>query len=286
MSEEAENKRSHESDNSDSENFVGPSLSEASKPKKRKKLQHEHLYLDNLPCAESYERSYMHRDVVTHCVVTSSDFIITASCDGHIKFWKKMETGIEFVKHFRSHLAPITKISCNVEGTLLCSAATDKSLKIFDVLNFDMINMMRLDYVPNQVEWIHSPGDPIQWLAVTDVDSPNIYVYDGRSNNVPLKVLEKIHSKPVVTIKFNPKFEVTVSVDKNGILEYWCGPKHDYCFPKNVAFDSKLDTDLFEFAKNKTVPISLAFSPDGRKFATICMDRRIRVFNFVTGKLV
>lgn len=33
------------------------------------------------------------------------DFIVTASCDGHVKFWKKKEEeGIEFVKHFRSHL--------------------------------------------------------------------------------------------------------------------------------------------------------------------------------------
>lgn len=34
-----------------------------------------------------------------------TDFIITASCDGHLKFWKKQENvGIEFVKHFRCHL--------------------------------------------------------------------------------------------------------------------------------------------------------------------------------------
>lgn len=96
-------KRSHEDEN-DSDDFVGPSLSEAAPLKKQKTLPHEKLYLDALPCAESYERSYMHRDVITHCLVTSTDFIITASCDGHIKFWKKLETGIEFVKHFRSHL--------------------------------------------------------------------------------------------------------------------------------------------------------------------------------------
>lgn len=29
---------------------------------------------------------------------------MTGSVDGHVKFWKKMEEGIEFVKHFRSHL--------------------------------------------------------------------------------------------------------------------------------------------------------------------------------------
>ena len=36
----------------------------------------------------------MHRDVVTHVTVTSTDFIITASQDGHIKFWKKLEVGL------------------------------------------------------------------------------------------------------------------------------------------------------------------------------------------------
>lgn len=67
-------------------------------------LQYEKLYLENLPDAECYEKSYMHRDVITHVAVTKTDFIVTASIDGHLKFWKKMEDGIEFVKHFRSHL--------------------------------------------------------------------------------------------------------------------------------------------------------------------------------------
>lgn len=110
MSEEAESeiKRPHSSESSsESEGMVGPSLAEASQRKKRKKLIHERLYLDRLPCAESYEKSYMHRDVITHCVVTNTDFVVTASCDGHIKFWKKVEVGIEFVKHFRSHLGNI-----------------------------------------------------------------------------------------------------------------------------------------------------------------------------------
>lgn len=67
-------------------------------------LEYEKLYLENLPDAECYEKSYMHRDVITHVVVSKTDFVVTASIDGHLKFWKKMEDGIEFVKHFRSHL--------------------------------------------------------------------------------------------------------------------------------------------------------------------------------------
>nr|CAD7264168.1 unnamed protein product [Timema shepardi] len=227
----------------------------------------------------------MHRDVITHIVVTKTDFIITGSCDGHIKFWKKMEELIEFVKHFRSHLGPILDLSANSNGSLLCSISSDKSLKVFDVVNFDMINMMRLDYVPHCAEWIHSPGDAISALALSDADSNKVYVYDGQGTNVPIHVFERLHTKPVVIIKHNPVFEVAVSVDQAGILEYWAGPKLKYSFPKCVTFESKLDTDLFEFAKAKTFPTGLCFSPDGKRFATLSADRKVRVFTFLTGKL-
>lgn len=33
-------------------------------------LEYEQVYVDNLPCCECYEKSYMHRDVITHIVVT------------------------------------------------------------------------------------------------------------------------------------------------------------------------------------------------------------------------
>ena len=33
-------------------------------------LVHEQMYLDNLPCSEYYEKSFMHRDTVTQVVVT------------------------------------------------------------------------------------------------------------------------------------------------------------------------------------------------------------------------
>ncbi|XP_067011053.1 peptidylprolyl isomerase domain and WD repeat-containing protein 1 [Anabrus simplex] len=284
-------KRSHASDSSDedSDECIGPMpVSANTEPPKRKKLKvlkYEHLYLEHLPCAESYERSFMHRDVVTHILVTKTDFIITGSCDGQIKFWKKSEDSIEFVKHFRSHLGAIQDLVANTNGTLLCSISVDKSLKVFDVINFDMINMMKLNYTPACCQWIHCPGDAIFALAVSDAAANKIYVYDGQGSNVPLHVHEKLHTKPVVTIKFNPVYEVVISVDKAGMLEYWTGPKLDYAFPKCVSFESKLDTDLYEFAKCKTFPTGLAFSPDGKKFCTLSGDRKVRVFNFLTGKL-
>ena len=84
---------------------------------------------------------------------------------------------------------------------------------------------------------------------------------------------------------YNPIFDVVISADIGGMVEYWRGHKGDYEVPKNVAFDSKLDTDLFEFAKNKTYPMSMTVSPDGKFFATLGEDKKIRVFRFLMGKL-
>ncbi|XP_023222457.1 peptidylprolyl isomerase domain and WD repeat-containing protein 1-like [Centruroides sculpturatus] len=270
---------------SDSEDIIGPLPSEAAKVKKRKVLEYEHVYLDNLPSAEAYEKSYMHRDIVTHVLVTKTNFVISASCDGHLKFWKKEDQSIVFVKHFRTHIGNIQDISTNVTGTLLCSVSNDKSLKVFDVVNFDMINMIKLDFRPQCCDWIHKAGDPVSALAVGEVDSGSVYVFDGRGDATPLHVIEKLHSAPVVLMKYNAAQEVAVSVDRKGIVEYWTGPKYDYRFPKNVSFESKLDTDLYEFVKHKTYPTGLAFSSKGDLFATVSADRKVRIFRFVTGKL-
>lgn len=76
-------------------------------------------------------------------------------------------------------------------------------------------------------------------------------------------------------------------MDQAGILEYWTGPKTDYKFPsKVVSFESKLDTDLYEFVKTKTLVIALDCSSDGKRFATLSTDRKVRVFNFLSGKLI
>lgn len=39
-----------------------------------------------------------------YVVCYRTEFLITASFDGHIKFWKKQDEGIEFVKHFKAHM--------------------------------------------------------------------------------------------------------------------------------------------------------------------------------------
>lgn len=38
-------------------------------------------------------------------------------------------------------------ISVSAEGALFCSVGDDQAMKVFDVVNFDMINMLKLGYV-------------------------------------------------------------------------------------------------------------------------------------------
>ncbi|XP_015779408.1 PREDICTED: peptidylprolyl isomerase domain and WD repeat-containing protein 1-like [Acropora digitifera] len=219
----------------DEDDVIGPMPAPLPKPKKKRVLEFEKVYLRNLPSAESYEKSFMHRDVVTHILVTVTEFLITASCDGHIKFWKKQEEGIEFVKHFKVHL-----------GKYCGSLASDL-------------------------------------VAHSEKETGVIYIYDGRGTNTPLHTLS-VHTKPVTFIKYNAGFDVTISADEAGIIEYWSGIKNDLGFPSNVDFEYKTDTDLFEFVMCKTIPTSLTFSPDGKMFATLATDRKVRVFRFLTGK--
>lgn len=104
------------------EPIVGPGPPPPPRARPKRPLQFEQAYLDALPSANMYEKSYMHRDVVTHVAVSAAEFFITGSADGHLKFWKKRPIGIEFAKHFRSHLGPIEGLALFRLALMVCFA--------------------------------------------------------------------------------------------------------------------------------------------------------------------
>lgn len=46
------------------------------------------------------------------------------------------------------------------------------------------------------------------------------------------------------------------------------------------------DTDFLDIVKNKTCVLSMTFSNSGLLLATYCRDRKVRLFNVRTGKLI
>eukprot|EP00798_Chlamydomonas_sp_ICE-L_P002193 gene2193-33747_t len=264
---------------------VGPTPPKA---KKRKVLAHEQQYLQAIPSAQMYERSYMHRDAVTH-IVTSTDFFITASMDGYIKFWKKQNEGIEFVKMYRSHVGPVDGLAASWDGTLCVSISRDKSVKVYDVLNFDMIVMLKLGFIPGCAEWIFKTDEAQARLtirALNNLDSGSIAIFDIRSgNNDPITTITSIHRSPVTAIKYNAPHDTVISADSKGFIEYWSASSYKAPTKPVVSFSTKLDTSLFEIAKAKAVVQSLELSRDGSQWVTFSSDRRVRVFGFTSGKL-
>ncbi len=282
-----------EDDQSSSEDEFGPSLPSAvadgaPSRKKRRKLAHEKLYVAALPSSTRYSRSLMHRDQVFSADFTPhTDFLVTASVDGVVKFWKeKGGSGLEFVKEFRAHNGEVVSVSVSADGGSYATAGADNTIKIFDVVTFDLLSIIKLKdgLTPKCICWVHKRGASTTSLAVSFEQSPDIHIYDGNSTEDPVHVVKKLHRKPVVAMALNNKYDCVVSVDEGAMMEYW-SPGNGYEKPTSV-FEMKSSTDLFEFKKAKATPTSISVSPDGEKFVVFSMpDRKIRIFDFPTGKL-
>uniref|UniRef100_A0A915CQU2 peptidylprolyl isomerase n=1 Tax=Ditylenchus dipsaci TaxID=166011 RepID=A0A915CQU2_9BILA len=239
--------------------------------KPRKILKYEDSYLRSIPKAMQYEKSFMHRDLITHVIATERDFVITASQDGHLKFWKKKHNqGIEFVKHFRCHLKEFSDIAINHNGVLMATCCKhDKSVKSESGL------------------LVHKGSDLYNALAVSDADSGRITILDGKGANSAIHVIESMHLKPVIMIHYSAAVDVAISVDESGMIEYWSGVKNNFEFPaSSVGWEYKTDTDLYEFLKLKQLPACLKISPNGQTFAIIASDRRVYVFDLRSAKIV
>lgn len=122
---------------SSSDDDFGPALPSAAPKKKRRKLPYEKLYISALPASPRYSKSLMHKDQLSFVTVTPlTDFLITSSVDGVVKFWKKVAVGIESVKEFRAHVGEIKSVSVSQDGRSFATAGADKTIKIFDVITF------------------------------------------------------------------------------------------------------------------------------------------------------
>ena len=83
----------------------------------------------------------MHKETVSNILVSEkTGFIISISVDGVVKFWNKCVTGIEFVKAYKAFKNPVAAAVVSHDGQrLLISCSEEKSIKLFDIANFDLI---------------------------------------------------------------------------------------------------------------------------------------------------
>lgn len=272
---------------SSSDDDMGPQLPAAAAPKKKRRvLPYEKLYISALPKSARYSKSLMHKEQLSFVTVTPlTEFLITSSVDGVVKFWKKVAQELEFVKEFKAHTSEIVSVSVSQDGRSFATAGTDKTVKIFDVITFDLLAMLPLEYTPKCICWVHKRGASLPILAVSDDTKPLIHIYDGRGeSHVPIHTIKGLHRSVVTVMSFNNAHDCVVSADDGGMLEYW-SPNANYEKPENV-FQYKSSTNLFDFKKAKSVPVSLTMSPSGHQFVSYSLpDRKIRIFEFASAKL-
>ncbi|CAO1602026.1 Peptidyl-prolyl cis-trans isomerase cyp15 [Xanthoria calcicola] len=275
------------SDDTSSEDDIGPALPSSAPLKKRRKLPYEKLYINALPSSQRYSKSLMHKDQLSFLTITPyTDFLITSSIDGVVKFWKKVAVGIEAVKEFKAHLGEIRSVSVSQDGRSYATAGADKTIKIFDVITFDLLAIIQLPSVPRSICYVHRRGASIPLLAVSEDIGHAISIYDGRGETQsPLHTISSLHRSTVTAMAYNNEHGCTISVDESGMVEYW-SPETAYEKPKNV-WEYKSSTDLFAFKKAKSAPASVVMSPDGATFAIFSFpDRQVRIFDFTSGKLL
>lgn len=283
-------KRSHSPDDGNtsdsSEDDFGPALPSSVPPKKKRKLPYEALYVASLPKGLRYSKSLMHKEQLSTVTVASSpaDFVITASVDGVVKFWKKTSVGIEFAKEYKAHEGRIQATAVSADGSLYATLGDedDPTVKIFDVITFDLLSIITLEQPGTSICWVHRQGSPPTFAVSIGKE---ILIHDGRGEKLePIHRLSNIHRTDVVTMAYNPVFDCVVSADTSGMVEYW-QPSNDYEKPENV-FKMKSSTNLFDFRKAKSAPCCISVSPSGHQFATFSFpDRKVRVFDFASGKL-
>ena len=150
-------------------------------------------------------------------------------------------------------------------------------MKIFDVVNFDMINMITLNYFPCLVKWIYSGSSNVMTIAVVERDTNKITIYDSTNSSgaEPITTVQSGHGPQayVTSISFCAMFNIALSLDTQGMIEFW-KTEAPYDYPESFFdFKYKMKTDLYELAKNKAYGIHSKFSPDGSKFCVYGSDR-------------
>ncbi|KAL8274179.1 hypothetical protein Esti_001864 [Eimeria stiedai] len=259
---------------------------------KRRRLHHEKLLLEQLPVANKYSRSFMHREQVTFVVASAAhDFIISGSCDGHVKFWIRKAEGVEFVKHFRAHIGELhcLCISRQDDGNYAASVGADKTLRVFDVCSFDMACLVSLDFSPLACEFVFKKGEPTPLIAVSDKESPRIDILKPLLHGSRSILSFRLHSSPVRLLAYVGSTDLCFSADSSGGLELWGvqtgrrATKESH--PAEVGFEFKAETHFFDLQRNETNAISIAASPNGRWLAVMGADSHLRVFSIFRGKL-
>ncbi len=134
----------------------------------------------------------------------------------------------------KAHLGPIVDLQSSHDGSRICTLSMDKTLKVYEVRGFDMINMIQLGFEPSCCVWLDRLGRRPK-IAVGDAGSNLVRVYDAEDDGGAAPRVVNMHSSAVRVMALNYQADVVISADVRGVVEYW--DAGDYTFPGKTATD-------------------------------------------------
>jgi len=159
--------------------------------------------------------------------------------------------------------------------------------------------MTKLNFVPSVCEFLEQGEAKVPIIAVANSQSGEIVLVpeeketkyidiqgEDSIEDVRQNTSINIHKSPVRHIIYNRKYGIVISTDEKGMIEYWDPETGDFPKSTKLKFRMKLETDLFDLAKHKTSALSLNLSHNGEYFAIMGKDKIVRVYSFLTGKIL
>jgi peptidylprolyl isomerase domain and WD repeat-containing protein 1 len=216
----------------------------------KKKMVPE-FHNQEIPGSSHYHVSWMHAKTVIATVTSMKHgYVVTASHDGCVKFWKRLQvdkegdsgTGdqnsqqqqqqpcLEFCKSFTAHAAgTVQALAMDEAGDTCVSVGSDGLLKFYDVSTFDATAMISTrKKLGTAVSWLTVTNSAAKAVAVAAADSGNIYLYaaddtSGGSSGSGLQQTLTLHASTsrVTALAYNAKHHCMISTDDGGIIEVW-----------------------------------------------------------------
>ena len=255
--------------------------SESEKLKILTDIENKNNFIYNyLPLTNYYSYSYTHQEYIDNILcATKTLFIFTTSTDGIIKFWKKNYKNIIFLKKFKIYNSKITGLSLNFNQDYLsiCSYK-EMNIKIFDIKNIDLINILNLDFLPNLCQYLFDDK-----ISISENNSENIYIYDSLKNVCIKKI--SYNFSHITNLKLSYEYKFLISTDNFGNIDYI--DIKTYEFPTNINFKLKMDSDLFKLydKTKKNSILSLTLSNNNKMFGIFSKNKNYYLYNTLQGKI-
>eukprot|EP00371_Babesia_bovis_P002230 XP_001610877.1 peptidyl-prolyl cis-trans isomerase [Babesia bovis T2Bo] len=239
------------------------------------------------PIVDTSSTTKKRKDSLRSVVASASTrYIATGSDDGYINFWYYDTDGVQFVKRIEAHKARITHMRASLDGLVLGSIALDRKYNHIDFPSFDVVTRINLEFVPLCFEFITTSSSPHTILAIASAGDSKVYIYKPSISSKPERIVS-ISTKDIHTMVHNSRYDVCLAANRHGDVDVF--DANTFKFPSKqsqLQFQMKGDTDLYEMRKVSTHVVSMAISPNGEFTAMHCHDGMIRLYRFVTMKLI